>query len=249
MKKVLALALAAVLTASACGTSSGEGERTLRVFAAASLTEVFGALEQRFEDDHPGVDVQLNLAGSSRLAQQINEGAPADVFAAADEASMGIVRQTGALTGDPMIFAYNRMTIAVQPGNPKNINYFTDLQRPDLTVVVCAPQVPCGAATQKLQQNTGVVLNPVSEEQDVKAVLNKVAMGEADAGMVYHSDVVSAAGKVEGIEFARSSGAINRYPIAVLAETGQPDLAGAFRDLVFSETGKAELRKAGFGTR
>lgn len=253
MKSRLAAVLAALLVVSACGSSDssdgGGGQRTLNVFAAASLTEAFGAIKKRFEAEHPGVEVKLNLGGSSTLAQQIVEGAPADVFASANPEQMSKLTSEGMVSGDPVPFASNKLTIAVQPGNPKNIRYFPELQtKKDLRVVVCAPEVPCGAATEKLEQSTGVALKPVSEEQDVKAVLTKVETGEADAGMVYVTDVVSAGDKVEGVSFARSSSAINEYQIAVPSEAPSPDLASEFRDMVTLDIGKQELRKVGFGT-
>ena len=134
------------------------------MFAAASLTETFTALEKQFEADHPGVDVKLNFAGSSDLAQQIVNGAPADVFAAASDATMKTVTDAGLAAGPPTIFATNVLQIATAPGNPKGIASFADLARPDLKVVVCAPQVPCGAAAEKIEKATGVTLSPVSEE-------------------------------------------------------------------------------------
>lgn len=253
MKARLAAVLAALLVVSACGSSGsadgGGGQRTLNVFAAASLTEAFGAIEKRFEAEHPGVDVKLNLGGSSTLAQQIVEGAPADVFASANPEQMSKLTSEGMVAGDPIPFASNKLTIAVQPGNPKNIKYFPELEtKPDLRVVVCAPEVPCGAATQLVQQNTGVTLRPVSEEQDVKSVLTKVETGEADAGLVYVTDVISAGDKVEGVSFARADGAINEYQIAVPSDAPNPDLATEFRDMVTLDIGKQELRKVGFGT-
>lgn len=250
MRKLLPSALACLLLASACGTSSGEGDgnRTLNVFAAASLSEAFGALEKRFEAQHEGVDVRLNLAGSSQLASQINEGAPADVFASANEKNMDKVVDAGGVDGRPETFATNELTIAVAPGNPKGIEGFADLAREDLTVVVCAAQVPCGSATEEVEQATGVTLAPASEEQDVKAVLNKVRLGEVDAGLVYVTDVTSAGDKVESVEFPESEQAVNDYPIAALSAAGEPELARQFRDLVLGEAGREELARVGFGT-
>ncbi|MFF5989794.1 molybdate ABC transporter substrate-binding protein [Prauserella flavalba] len=247
MRKLLPAALACVLVASACGTSAGDGTTTLNVFAAASLTEAFGALEKQFEAQHEGVDVRLNLAGSSQLASQINEGAPADVFASANEKNMDKVMDAGGVEGRPQTFATNQLTIAVAPGNPKGVEGFADLAREDLTVVVCAAQVPCGAATEEVERATGVTLAPASEEQDVKAVLNKVRLGEADAGLVYVTDVTSAGDKVDSVDFPESERAINEYPIAALSSAGEPELARQFRDLVLGEVGRKELTRVGFG--
>ncbi|MGH7630089.1 MAG: molybdate ABC transporter substrate-binding protein [Gemmatimonadales bacterium] len=230
--------VAAVLLAG-CGASAGSAETTVTVFAAASLTESFTAMEKRFEADNPGVDVRINFAGSSALAQQIANGADADVFAAADEATVARVADR---LESPAVFATNHLTIAVPRGNPAKITGLADLTRPGVTVVVCAPQVPCGAATRKVAP----ALRPASEEQDVKAVLTKVAAGEADAGLVYVTDTRS--GKVDAIDFPESSAAVNKYPIALTKQAPNAALARRFVDLVLSQTGKNELVKAGFGT-
>ncbi|RZQ61814.1 molybdate ABC transporter substrate-binding protein [Amycolatopsis suaedae] len=237
MRKLL---LVALLALTAC--SGQAGHSTLTVFAAASLTESFTALEKRFEAEHTGVDVVFSFAGSSQLAQQINEGARADVFASADEANMNKV--TAHLAGLPAVFATNQLTIAVAPGNPKGIRGLADLARPGLAVVVCAPQVPCGAATRKA---AGTALKPVSEEQDVKAVLTKVTAGEADAGLVYRTDVRSAGEKVTGVDFPEAAQAVNRYPIAALAESAQAEAARQFTEFVLGPAGREELTRVGFG--
>ncbi|PRX50253.1 molybdate transport system substrate-binding protein [Prauserella shujinwangii] len=244
MRRPLAACLAAVLLTTACG---GGGERTVTVFAASSLTGVFGALEQRFEADHPGVDVRLNLAGSTRLAQQIREGAPADVFASANAATMADVADAGLVDGEPATFATNELTIAVAPGNPRGISSFADLADRGLTLVTCAPQVPCGAATREVERATGVDLRPDSEEPNVRAVLTKVETGEADAGVVYVTDVRSAGQRVTGVPFAEAREAVNDYPIAVLRNAADTSLARRFRDLVLGAAGQRELAEAGFG--
>ena len=220
---------------------------TLTVLAAASLTETFTALEKRFEADHPGVDVKLNYAGSSDLAQQIVNGAPADVFAAASDATMKTVTDAGLAAGPPKIFATNVLQIATAPGNPKGIASFADLAKPDLKVVVCAPQVPCGAAAEKIEKATGVTLRPVSEEADVKSTLGKVTSGDADAGLVYVTDVSSAKGTVQGVSFPEADQATTNYPIAVLKDAPQAQLAQQFVDLVTGDEGQQALKAAGFG--
>jgi molybdate transport system substrate-binding protein len=220
---------------------------TLTVLAAASLTETFNALEKRFETDHPGVDVRLNYAGSSDLAQQIVNGAPADVFAAASDATMKTVTDAGLAAGTPTVFATNVLQIATVPGNPKGVASFADLAKPDLKVVVCAPQVPCGAAADKIEKATGVTLKPVSEEADVKSTLGKVTSGDADAGLVYLTDVAAAKDKVQGVSFPEASQAATNYPIAVLESSGHAELAQQFVGLVTGEEGKKELQAAGFG--
>jgi molybdate transport system substrate-binding protein len=222
--------------------------RTLTVYAAASLTEVFTELEPRFEEVHPGVDVVLNFGASSDLAQQIVNGGPADLFAAANTSTMQTVSDAGLVDGEPTVFATNVLEIVTPPGNPAGITSFADLARPELKVVVCAPQVPCGAAAEKIEQATGVTLTPVSEEPDVKSTLGKVTTGNADAGLVYATDVRAAGDDVQGIEFPEAAQAVNDYPIAVIAEAPAADLARAFQGLVTGAEGRAVLGSAGFGS-
>jgi molybdate transport system substrate-binding protein len=233
-------------TAPASGSASAESG-TLTALAAASLTETFTALEKQFEAAHPGVDVKLNYAGSSDLAQQIVNGAPADVFAAASDATMKTVTDAGMTAGPPTVFATNVLQIATAPGNPKGIASFADLAKPDLKVVVCAPQVPCGAAAEKIEKATGVALRPVSEEADVKSTLGKVTSGDADAGLVYVTDVSSAKGTVQGVDFPEADQATTDYPIAVLEDAPQAQLAQQFVDLVTGDEGQRALKTAGFG--
>jgi molybdate transport system substrate-binding protein len=220
----------------------------LTVFAAASLNETFSALGRQFEADTPGVRVKFNFAGSSDLAQQIVNGARADVFAAASDATMTTVTDGGAASGEPVIFATNQLQIATAPGNPKGIAGFADLARPDLKVVVCASQVPCGAAADKIEQATGVTLAPVSEEPDVKATLGKVTSGDADAALVYLTDVAAAGPAVQGVSFPEAAEATTNYPIVVTADAPQPELAAKFQQLVTGELGRKTLAAAGFGT-
>ncbi|WP_153532110.1 molybdate ABC transporter substrate-binding protein [Actinomadura macrotermitis] len=246
-------AAAAVLTlaAAGCGDTGGKrdgggGAKTLTVFAAASLTESFTALGRSFEGTHPGVKVRFNFGGSSALAQQITQGAPADVFAAASPATMKTVTDGGAASGQPQVFAKNRLVIAVPPQDPGKVAKLADLARPGLKVVLCAEQVPCGAAAEKALAAAGVRVKPASQEQDVKAVLTKVRLGEADAGLVYRTDAKAAAAQVKGIEFAESAKAVNDYPIAALAKAPQPALARQFVGLVLSGQGRTALTGAGF---
>jgi molybdate transport system substrate-binding protein len=255
----LRMAAAAVLVALLAGCAGGTGAagsaappapeaRTLTVFAAASLTEVFNELEPRFEQVHPGVDVVFNYGASSDLAQQIVNGGPADLFAAANTSTMKTVSDAGLLDGGSTVFATNVLEIVTPPGNPAGITSFADLARPGLKVVVCAPQVPCGAAADKIEQATGVTLNPVSEEPDVKSTLGKVTTGNADSGLVYATDVRAAGDDVQGIEFPEATQAVNSYPIAVIAKAPAADLARAFQELVTGAEGRAVLGSAGFGS-
>jgi molybdate transport system substrate-binding protein len=252
----IAATAAALLLLAGCagGTTDGEPsapsaeQRTLTVYAAASLTEVFTELEPRFEEVHPGVDVVFNFGASSDLAQQIVNGGPADLFAAANSSTMTTVSDAGLVDGEPTVFATNVLEIVTPPGNPAGITSFADLARPELKVVVCAPQVPCGAAAEKIEQATGVTLTPVSEEPDVKSTLGKVTTGNADAGLVYATDVHAAGDDVQGIEFPEAAQAVNDYPIAVIAEAPNADLARAFQGLVTGAEGRAVLGSAGFGS-
>ncbi|WP_424184089.1 molybdate ABC transporter substrate-binding protein [Actinokineospora sp. G85] len=237
----LALVAAAALAVAGCADSGPTAARTLTVFAAASLTESFTALGEKFEADHAGVEVVVNFAGSSALAQQIAEGAAVDVFAAADEATMDKV------TDQARIFATNRLVVVTPPGNPARIAGLADLAGDGLAVVLCAPQVPCGAASVAVEEAAGVDIEPVSEERDVKAVLTKVRAGEADAGLVYVTDAQAAGDQVGVIDFPESAAAVNSYPIAVLRDAPQPALAAEFLALVTGVDGQAELGRAGFG--
>ncbi len=216
------------------------------VFAAASLKSTFTELGAQFQKDNPGTTVTFNFAGSSDLVAQLTQGAPADVFASADTKNMTKAVDAGLLTGDPVNFASNTLTIVTPPGNPKGIASFADLAKPGTQVVVCAPQVPCGSATEKVEQATGVALTPVSEESAVTDVLGKVTSGQADAGLVYVTDAQGAGDKVTAIPFPESSGAVNTYPIAVLNESTNLAAAQKFVDLVTGPQGQEVLAAAGF---
>jgi molybdate transport system substrate-binding protein len=195
---------------------------------------------------HDGTQVEFNFGGSSDLVAQIQQGAPADVFASADESNMEKLTAEDLQGSDPQAFASNSLQIAVPPSNPAGVQDFQDLASEGLNLVVCAPEVPCGAATQSVAEAAGVALSPVSEEQSVTDVLAKVNTGEADAGVVYVTDVISAGDDVEGIDFPESSSTVNVYPIATLAESANADVAQKFVDLVLDETGQSILQDAGF---
>ncbi len=253
----VALVAGAALTLSACAPESGPAPTPaesssgltgeLTIFAAASLNESFTELAEKFGNDNPGVTVKpISFDGSSTLATQINEGAPADVFASANEANMGKIGDL--IDGTATVFASNVLQIVVQPGNPMGIERLADLAKSHVKTVLCAQEVPCGAASHKLLAFDGVEIVPASEEQNVKAVLTKVFVGEADAGLVYQTDVSAAAGAVEGVDIAGADRAVTYYPIATLAESKNPEVAKAFVDYVLSPAGQAILAKYGFGT-
>ncbi len=261
------LAVASAVLVAGCGGGGGQSSQSsppgaasdapsaapagattkLTVSAAASLVGAFGKLQEQFEAANPGVDVVLNYGGSSALAQQIVNGAPVDVFAAANTSTMDTVSKPGLVAGAPAVFVTNKLEIAVAPDNPKHIGGFKDLARPDLKVVICARQVPCGSAEKTVEQLTGVTPRPVSEESDVTSVLGKVSSGDADAGVVYVTDVVSAPGKVSGVQFPEADKAVNTYPIAVLKQAKDPALAAKWVELVRGAEGQRVLRAAGFG--
>jgi molybdate transport system substrate-binding protein len=228
-------------------SSSGTGVTgAVTVFAAASLTESFTTIGTDFEAANPGAKVTFSFAGSSALATQINQGAPADVFASAAPANMKTVTDAGNGDGTPVTFVKNQLVIAVAKGNPRGIKGLSDLAKPGVKVALCAPQVPCGAAAQKALATANVTITPVTLEQDVKAALSKVKLGEVDAALVYRTDAKAAASDVEAVEFPESASAINEYPIVVLKNA--PNKAGgqAFVAYVQSDKGKAVLTAAGF---
>lgn len=245
----LALGAALALSLAACGSSSegdgADGTTTLQVAAAASLTDSFEEIATAYEADHTDIEVELQFAGSSDIASQIDNGARIDVFASADEKNMDKVED--AVDGTPTIFATNTLTIITEPGNPKRITGLADLENPDLAVVICAEQVPCGAATTTLTEQHKVTLDPASEESKVTDVLTKVSTGEADAGLVYVTDATRAGDTVEAVDASGADKVINSYPIATLKDAEAPDEAQAFVDYVSGPEGQKVLKDKGFG--
>lgn len=255
MKRLIATVTAALLLSSISGCGSGEAsdtgggsgaKTTLTVFAAASLKDTFTEIGQQFEAENDGVSVVFNFAGSSDLVAQIQQGAPADVFASADTANMDKATGDDLVEGEPVDFATNTLEIATPPDNPAKVNGLDDLGKSGIKVVLCAAEVPCGAAAQKVEDASGVDILPVSEEQSVTDVLNKVTSGEADAGLVYVTDVKTAGDTVLGVTFPESSNAVNSYPIAALADSKNTDAAQAFAAYVAGAKGQAVLSAAGF---
>jgi len=229
------------------GTSAGSelsGEVT--VFAAASLKSGFDTLAEQFEQRYPSVEVRpISYDGSSTLATQIIEGAPADVFASADEATMQRVVDAG-LAASPRLFATNRLTVVVPAGDPGGVTGLADLADPERTIVLCAEAVPCGAASRALLSAVGVEPSVDSNEQNVTAVLTKVATGEADAGLVYVTDAATT-DDVEAVLTEGADAVVNRYPLAALDTAASPAAAAAFVDFVLSDDGRAVLTDLGFG--
>lgn len=243
---MLVLAFSLLLALVGCSSSGDGAENRLTVFAAASLKNSFTEIGEQFKTDNPDTSVEFNFAGSADLVTQLAQGAQADVFAAADTNNMVKAEQAELVDGKPVNFASNTLTIVTAPDNPKQITSFAELNKPGVTVVVCAAQVPCGSATEKAEAATGTQLNPVSEESSVTDVLNKVTSGQADAGVVYVTDARAAGDKVATVDFAESSAVVNTYPIAVLKDAPKKDLAQKFVDLVTGEYGQKVLSEAGF---
>lgn len=244
MTRPAAALMALALTATACGTTqdSGAGEdRTLTVLAAASLTEPFTTLAETFESDHDGVDVVIGFDSSATIATQVRAGAPADVVATADPRTMALME--GAVE-EPVVFAHNVLSLVVPPDDPAHIDAVADLQGADF--VVCAPAVPCGALAVDVLRGAGVTTEPRSLEVDVKAVLAKVMLGEADAGLVYASDVVAAGDQVREVALPAGERPGTDYPAAVTVETAHPGLAQDFVDLLLSARSRQVLHDAGF---
>jgi molybdate transport system substrate-binding protein len=216
------------------------------VFAAASLTAAFTAIGDAFKVDNPGANVTFNFAASSDLVTQINQGAPADAFASADENNMKKLTDAAGNAGDPVIFATNSLAIMVAPGNPKGITGVKDLANNDLIVVLCAPEVPCGKYAGQVFTNAGVTVTPKSLEENVKAVVTKVTAGEADAGIVYETDVLAAKDKAAGVEIPAAINVVAKYPIVATKEAKNSSGAKAFIDFVLSEAGQKILASYGF---
>jgi molybdate transport system substrate-binding protein len=251
--------ITALLLVAGCGITSARGGN-LTVFAAASLTEAFTQMGQDFEEAHPGVTVTLNFAGSQQLARQLEQGAPADVFASANERQMTVAIDAGRVAGDaPQTFAHNRLVVVVPADNPGNVATLQDLAQPGLKVILAAEDVPVGAYSRAFLDKTqdsdslptgykeAVLANVVSYEQTVKAVLTKVVLGEADAGIVYTSDVTpDVIDQVQQIDIPAELNTIATYPIAPVSDSTQPALADAFIAYVLSQEGQATLASYGF---
>jgi molybdate transport system substrate-binding protein len=251
-----ALAVAALTACSSSSSTTGSAtvsgspeanpSGTVVVFAATSLTGAFDKMASQFEAAHPGVTVTFNYDGSSTLATQITQGAPADVFASAAPSNMKTVTEQNLTTSAPKTFAANQGEIMVEKGNPSHVKSVADLANPSLKVVTCAPKVPCGTLATDVFKNAGVTVNPVSQEQNVGGVVTKVTLGEADAGIVYVTDVKANASKATGVPIPASQNATTDYPIAPIK--GAPNAAGAaaFISYVLSPAGEQVLKSFGF---
>jgi molybdate transport system substrate-binding protein len=241
------------LVAAACASSNAGGSSssgalsgTVNVFAAASLTDAFKAEGQAFEQAHSGISVQFNFAGTPTLVTQIEQGAPADVFASADSTNMDRLKTDGFTGGSPSTFAHNQLEIVVAAGNPKNITSLADLAKPGVIYITEGPTVPAGKYSVQALQKAGVAVTPKSEETDVKSVISKIELGEADAGIVYTTDVKAAGARVAGIQIPDQSNVVATYPIVVVKGAKQSDAANAFIAFVLSSEGQSTLASYGF---
>ena len=252
-----ALLLAVLVTVVTCGgspqrqqstgsASAAPPSGTITIFAASSLTNAFDRVGDELTRLYPATRYTFNYGSSSTLATQIVNGAPADVFASADELNLQKVEGAALVQGQASIFATNRLQIAVAPGNPKRISALADLMRRDLVVVLAAPSVPAGKYALDALGKAGVTLTPASQEVDVRAVLNKVALGEADAGIVYVTDVRSAAGRVAGVDIPEQHQVIARYPVAMLKESRNQRLSSLFVEFLLGADGQRVLGDFGF---
>ena len=237
----VAVLLPLVLLTAGCG--GGGGQTEIKVFAAASLTAAFNKLGEDYAAANSGTRVTFNFAGSQALATQIRQGAPADVFASADTTNMDKVKD---LVGTPQSFASNLLQIVVEKGNPKGVKGLDDLARSDLKVVLAAEEVPAGKYAKQVLDQAGVRVQPVSQEDNVKAVVTKVALGEADAGIVYVTDVTAGGDKLEGVDIPTAQNVVATYPMATVKASRNQDQAQAFVDLVRSAEGQGVLESFGF---
>ena len=251
----IAITIPVSRTAAATSTSEPPGSPPanalsgdINVFAAASLTNAFEAIAVEFEAANPDADLVFNFAASSELAASIVEdGTPADVFASADQNNMNKLVDAGLDDGDPATFATNSLAIVVEPGNPQGIGGVEDLADPDLIVVATSPEVPIGAYTQQVFEAAGVEVTPDSFEENVRGILTKVTEGEADAGVVYVSDVFAAGEDAEGVDIPAEINVVAEYPISAVSEAANPDGAAAFIGYVLSDEGQAILADFAFG--
>jgi molybdate transport system substrate-binding protein len=247
VKRVIAALVTAVLACAACSSSGGDGSGdklggSIKVDAAASLTEAFTTLKGQFEKAQPGTTVNLNLGASSDLETQINQGDKVDVFASAATSNMDGVKSAVS----PTNFAVNTLEIATPPDNPAHITKIADLANPGVKVAVCAPAVPCGVVAAQVFKNAGVTVHAAANEPDVKSTLSIVQQGEADAGLVYVTDVRAAGNAVHGVVIPDDVNASTEYPIATLKDAPNADVAKAFVAYVLSAAGRKVLTADGF---
>jgi molybdate transport system substrate-binding protein len=235
----------------ACGSggpsSSTSLSGTASVFAASSLTDSFKALGAAFQTAHPGTTLQFNFAGTPTLVTQIEQGAAADVFASADTTNMDKLKADGFTSGSSQVFAHNKLEIVVGAGNPRHITGLADLAKPSVIYITAAPTVPAGKYALQSLASAGVKVTPRSLETDVKSVVSKIELGEADAGIVYVTDIKAAGSKVTGVPIPDSVNVIAAYPIVAVKGSKNSNLGNAFIAYVLSADGQTMLQSFGFG--
>lgn len=237
------------LVGASCGSDDSESADTtgdITVFAAASLTAAYTEVGDAFMTEHPGTAVTFNFASSSDLVTQINEGAPADVYASADQANMTKLTDVAGNAGDPQVFATNSLQIIVEPGNPKGITGVADLANPDIIYVTCAPEVPIGKYAAQVLTTAGVTVTPASLEENVKGIVTKVTLGEADAGIVYTTDVIAAGDQAAGVDIPADINVVATYPVVVTKTASNAAGAQAFVEFVLGSQGQKILASFGF---
>jgi molybdate transport system substrate-binding protein len=239
----------------ACGGGGGNASTShsstplsgsISVFAAASLSASFNALGNSFQTANPGVTVKFNYAGTPTLVTQIEQGAPADVFASADATNMTRLTNDGFTTGPAQVFAHNQLEIVVAPGNPKGISGLSDLAKPGLIYITEGPTVPAGTYALQALKTAGVTVTPKSLETSVAGVISKIELGEADAGIVYTTDVTAAGAKVAGVPVPAADNVIATYPIVAVKGSSNLAAANAFIAYVLSTAGQSTLASFGF---
>jgi molybdate transport system substrate-binding protein len=248
-RRVLIVALIPLIFLAACSSSSeSQQQTTLNVYAASSLATPFAYAGLAYEKEHPGVKVQFNLGASSDLARFVQEGAPADVFASADVANMEKVESEDLLASSSVVFATTYLEIIVEKGNPLNISSLQDLTDPDLIFVTTNPEVPIGKYTAEVFDKASLTVTPDSLESNVKGIMLKVAGGEADAGIVYHSEVIASDGQVEGIKIPTEFNIVAEFPIGIIKNSANKKEAQRFIDYLLSSEGQSLLTQYGFQT-
>jgi molybdate transport system substrate-binding protein len=250
--RFIAILAAVAATCAACGSSAPAATTpsalsgSITVFAAASLTDSFKALSSAFQAAHPGVTVQFNFAGTPTLVTQIEQGAQVDVFASADTTNMDKLKGDGFTLGTPQVFAHNQLEIVVAPGNPRGITGLADLAKAGVIYISEAATVPAGKYSLQALAKAGVTVTPKSLETDVKSVVSKIELGEADAGIVYTTDVKAAGSKVQGVPIPAAYNVVATYPLIAVKGTKNSALADAFIAFVVASAGQSTFESFGF---
>ena len=248
MRRLASLVMVPIFGLVFAGCASSDDTTTsLRIAATSSLTEVFNDIGEQFMLANPDITIAFNFASSSDLALQISQGLPADVFASADVKNMAKVTDADLLHGQPIAFATNSLEIVVEKGNPLNIDSLAQIATPGLLLVTCPIEVPIGGYTAEVLRNAGVTVTPASLEENVKGILTKVSLGEADAGIVYRTDILAAGNSVTGVPIADNVNVTTKYLIGALRDSQNQDASQRFIIFLSSEQGQKIFSQFGFG--